>query len=180
MDLVAKILRIHKALDRAAIPHAFGGALALAWCTERARGTIDIDINLLLGESAIESVLRALPKKIQWEAADVTVLRRDLQCRLWWDHTPVDLFFNSTPYHEQLAERIRWEQFSGVRVPFLSCEDLAVFKVFFDRTKDWADIEAMADAGTLDFDHVSAVIVELLGPKDHRLRKLNVLRGSPV
>ena len=40
--LPTKIVAIHKALASAKLPHAFGGALALAWCTERARGTIDI------------------------------------------------------------------------------------------------------------------------------------------
>ena len=39
------------ALDDARIPHAFGGALALAWCTQRARGTIDIDVNVFVDRS---------------------------------------------------------------------------------------------------------------------------------
>ena len=43
-----KIVAIHQALDAADVPHAFGGALALAWCTERARGTIDIDLNVFV------------------------------------------------------------------------------------------------------------------------------------
>jgi len=38
------------ALDDADVPHAFGGALALAWCTQRARGTIDIDLATLPGD----------------------------------------------------------------------------------------------------------------------------------
>jgi hypothetical protein len=47
-DLVGKIVELHAQLTNQDIPHAFGGALALAWCTERARGTIDIDVNLLI------------------------------------------------------------------------------------------------------------------------------------
>ena len=46
MDLVEKILACHQALAAANIPHAFGGALALAWCTESARGTIDVDVKI--------------------------------------------------------------------------------------------------------------------------------------
>ena len=42
-------------------PHAFGGALALAWCTERARGTIDIDLNVFVDGSRAREVLAALP-----------------------------------------------------------------------------------------------------------------------
>lgn len=39
----------------------------------------------------------------------------------------------------------------------LSCADLAVFKAFFNRTKDWADLEEMRSAGTLDVDGVIGV-----------------------
>ena len=46
--LPAKIVALHRALERAQLPHAFGGALALAWCTQRARGTIDIDVNVFV------------------------------------------------------------------------------------------------------------------------------------
>ena len=47
MDLVDKIVVCHQHLAAAEIPHAFGGALALAWCTASARGTIDIDIKTI-------------------------------------------------------------------------------------------------------------------------------------
>ena len=49
--LVDKIVALHESLDAAEIPHAFGGALALAWCTQRARGTIDIDVNVFVDRS---------------------------------------------------------------------------------------------------------------------------------
>jgi hypothetical protein len=39
----------------------------------------------------------------------------------WWDNTPVDLFFNTTDFHEHLADRIRHEPFLGGDVPFLAC-----------------------------------------------------------
>ena len=172
MDLVEKIVVAHQAMDAAEIPHAFGGALALAWCTASARGTIDIDLNLFVGKEGIEQVLAALPEGVDWNAADVKRLEQDLQHRLWWQQTPLDLFFNSTDYHAQLASRIRWEDFAGQRIPFLSCVDLAVFKVFFDRTKDWADLEAMRDAGTLDSEFVAGVISHYLGADDPRLARL--------
>ena len=56
-----KIVEIHRALDAADLPHAFGGALALAWCTARARGTIDIDLNVFVEVHALDRVLAALP-----------------------------------------------------------------------------------------------------------------------
>ena len=60
-------------------------------------------------------------------------------------------------------------------LPFLSCPDLAVFKAFFNRTKDWADLEAMRDAGTLDTRHVTGVLVEYLGADDERVAQLQAL-----
>ena len=169
MNLVEKIRMCHEALAAAEIPHAFGGALALAWCTGSARGTIDIDLNLFVGKEGIQRVLDALPEGISWNRSDVKRLQRDLQHRLWWQQTPLDVFFNSTDFHHGLLDRIHWEDFAGTKVPFLSCQDLAVFKVFFDRTKDWADLEAMQEAGTLDHSFVASVIGHYLGEDDPRL-----------
>jgi hypothetical protein len=177
VDLVEKILTCHDALAAANIPHAFGGALALAWCTASARGTIDVDVNVFAGSDAIRRVLQALPAAVAWNDGDIQRLEADLQHRLWWGSTPIDLFFNSTEYHEQLLPRIRWERFAGQTVPFLSCRDVAVFKVFFDRTKDWADLEAMRDAGTLDVEFVAGVISHYLGADDPRLDRLLLLAG---
>ncbi len=44
MTVVERILALHAALDAASVPHAFGGALALAWCTQRPRGTVDVNV----------------------------------------------------------------------------------------------------------------------------------------
>ena len=172
MNLIEKICVCHETLAAASIPHAFGGALALAWCTGSARATIDIDLNLFVGKDEIETVLAALPSNVVWNKRDLARLKHDLQHRLWWDHTPLDLFFNSTEYHHSLLERIHWEEFAQTRIPFISCQDLAVFKVFFDRTKDWADLEAMHEAGTLDADFVTGVIHQYLGEEEPCLARL--------
>jgi hypothetical protein len=50
-----------------------------------------------------------------------------------------------------------------------------VFKAFFNRTRDWADLEAMAQAGQLDTDAVGAFLVDLLGKDDPRLERLRSL-----
>ena len=71
-----------------------------------------------------------------------------------------------------MLERIHWEDFAETKIPFISCQDLAVFKVFFDRTKDWADLEAMHEAGTLDGRFVTHVIHQYLGDEEPRLARL--------
>jgi transcriptional regulator with XRE-family HTH domain len=67
-------------------------------------------------------------------------------------------------------------------LPFLSAEDLTVFKISFGRTKDWVDIEAMVTAGTaIDPDYIEHQLVGLKGstayPAAARFRAL--LRGQP-
>ena len=73
-------------------------------------------------------------------------------------HAADDVFLDTTPFHTAVGERVRWEPFAGSDVPFLACRDLAVFKGFFDRTKDWADLEEMAAAGTLDVEAVAVAM----------------------
>jgi hypothetical protein len=171
-SLADQIVAVHRSLDDAAIPHAFGGALALAWCTQQARGTIDIDVNVFVPPDRAPEVVAAFPDGVAWTDADVAAIERDGQVRLWWDGTPLDVFTNTTTFHEEVGERVRHEDFAGERLPFLDCRDLAIFKAFFDRTKDWADLEAMADAGALDVDAVVGVLARHLGADDQRIERL--------
>lgn len=175
MDLPERIVALHLALDAGSVPHAFGGALALAWCTQQARGTIDVDINIFVPPAEVDQVIAALPAGVAWSDDDIAAIQRDGQVRLWWDRTPVDLFFSTTEFHDQAMGRVRREPFLAHQLPFLSCSDLAVFKAFFDRTRDWADLEDMAEAGTLDVPTVLAVLIEHLGPDDHRVGRLHAL-----
>lgn len=175
MDLPERIVALHLALSPRGIPHAFGGALALAWCTQQARGTIDIDLNVFVPPEDLDQVLDALPNGIEWSDTDTQAIRRDGQVRLWWGRTPLDLFFSTTEFHDRAVTRVRREPFLGHQLPFLACTDLAVFKAFFNRTRDWADLEEMAEAGTLDVAGVAGVLIEYLGPDDHRLARLQSL-----
>jgi hypothetical protein len=175
MDVVGKIVALDATLTHHEVPHAFGGALALAWCTQQARGTIDIDLNIFSAASAARTVCAALPADVVWSDDDVAVLERDGQVRLRWDGVPVDIFLNTTDFHEQLASRIRFEEFGGRLVPFLSCTDLAVFKAFFNRSKDWVDLEEMLQLGSVDVDVVLGVLVNYLGGADERIERLRQL-----
>lgn len=177
--LPAKMLAVSERLTAAGIDHAFGGALALAWCTHQARGTIDLDLNVFVHPDRTAQVLAALPPGVVATDDDESMLRRDGQARLWWDTTPVDVFLNTTGFHDQLATRVRWEPFAGEVLPFLACHDLAVFKAFFNRTKDWADLEAMLAAGSLDVAAVTGVLAAFLGADDDRIERLLALRPEP-
>jgi hypothetical protein len=173
--IVDKILALHASLDGARLSHAFGGALALAWCTERARGTIDIDVNVFVDQTLAGKVFDALPVEVARSATDLAHCLRDGQVRLWWGPTPIDVFTNTTEFHVAAADRAGVHEFASHDVPFLSCSDVAVFKAFFNRTRDWADLEEMAAAGTLDGDLVLGALVHYLGRDDVRVERLAAL-----
>jgi hypothetical protein len=163
---------MHQSLDAAGIKHAFGGALALAYCTQEPRATIDIDVNVFVAPEEVEEVFASLPEGVKAGQKDRATVRRDGQVRLWWGETPIDLFFDYHPFHEAAAGRAHMVPFGDERIPVLSCEDLAVFKGLFNRTKDWADLEAMAAAGTLDRS-VREQLVALVGEDDERVDRLD-------
>jgi hypothetical protein len=175
ISIVEKIVVLHEALLEGGVAHAFGGALALGWCVTDARGTVDVDVNIFAPTTAVATVLAHLPAPVRWDDDDVALLERDGQARLWWEATPVDLFFNTTEFHEQAATRARWEPFGGRELPFLACRDLAVFKAFFNRGKDWVDLQAMVNAGMLERQAVLGVLVDHLGPTDDRVARLHSL-----
>ena len=177
-SLAEAIIEFSRALDTAGIAHAFGGALALAWCTERARATIDIDVNVFLSVDQLDTLVAALPGDLAIDEERRRLLLTDGQARLWWGRIPVDIFLDTTEFHRHAALRTHRESFGGAEVPFLGCSDLAVFKAFFNRTKDWADLEAMAAARTLDIDRLVGVIARYLGPDDERIPRLLALTSQ--
>lgn len=164
--LADRLLAVHAALDAAGIPHAFGGAIALAYCTEEPRGTRDIDVNVFVDADEAARVLGILPEGIAVNAAAIETARREGQVRLWWDDTPVDVFFDVHEFHREVAAGVHTVPFADQVIPVLDCAGLVVFKALFNRTRDWADIEEMLEAGTLDGTVALGWVTRLLGP-DH-------------
>ena len=146
----------------------------------RARGTVDIDCNVFVGSDQAARVVKALPADVERTEHDVAILVRDGQTRLFWGSTPVDLFLNTTDFHDQASLRANLQSFAGEDIPFLSCTDLAVFKSFFNRTKDWADIEEMLAIGSVDRERVIGVLTLLLGADDDRLARFTRLCAGMI
>jgi hypothetical protein len=174
--LIDRIVAVCESLDRAAVPWALGGALALAYATNEPRGTRDIDVNVFVGPADARAVFAAMPVGVVFTDADVDEARTRDQVRLWWDTTPIDVFFASDLFHFEVAGRCRTVPFEGRRIKVLAAEDLAVFKALFDRTKDWADIEAMIESNAVDLQLAAERLGGLLGddPRVARLRTLEV------
>jgi hypothetical protein len=173
VTLPERLVALHRELARRRVPHAFGGAIALAYWTLDPRGTSDIDVNIFMPATDPTRALRALPEGLVLPDGIEEVIARDGQARVWWDETPVDLFFDTVPVHADAARNRRTVPFAGTRIPVLGPIEVAVFKVMFDRTRDWADLEAMAAAGTLDVEAVRATLRTLLDPGDERFSRLD-------
>lgn len=174
-ELPEMVVAIEASLRDADIPHAFGGALALAYHVVEPRGTRDIDVNIFVSEHLARGILELLPSAIAWNADDLERIERDGQVRLFWEDIPVDVFFATHPFHMHAGEHAPRVPFLGTTMPVLGATELTVFKAFFDRTKDWADIEAMVDAGTVDLHAALGWLVDLLGADDHRVDRLRRL-----
>jgi hypothetical protein len=181
MTLPERLVALHRALARRRIPHAFGGAIALAYWTLDPRATSDIDLNVFLPAAEAAKVLRALPPGVAQPEETVEAITRDGQARLWWDETPVDLFLDTVPIHHDAARHRRRVPFARTQIPVLGPEELAVFKAIFGRTLDWADVEAMLAAESLDLDAVRETLQTMFPPDDHRFARLDeALRHARV
>jgi hypothetical protein len=179
-SLPEKVIVMHEALTDAKVPHALGGALALAYYADP-RVTIDIDINAFVPTERWRDVVKALTEiGVSADRLDPSALERDGQCRLWWGDNAVDLFFAYDPIHDEMRRESRRVPFGEVTISILSPEHLAVCKAMFDRQKDWIDIEQMLIAGDdLDLDRVEEWLVRMVGNSDHRVRRLRALRTAP-
>ena len=184
MLLDEQILALDRAFGDAEVPHAFGGALALAYYGTP-RGTQDIDVNVFVGANEADRVLAVLAKLgvRTGGARERTQIRERGQVRLRWERTPLDLFFAYDSLHESCLARLRRVPFGeGEAIPILSGEDLVIFKALFDRPKDWSDIAEVLYARGPAFDAGYALgwLRRILAAEDARLRRMEKLLHSPA
>lgn len=176
--MVELILAIHAALTQAGLRHAFGGALALGYVAAP-RGTADIDVNVFAPLDQLDAVKVAL-KPIGFtydEPAGPPIAGFRFAHRT--EPFPLDVFPSLDPRYEIIAKRVEHHRFGpdANRLPFLSAEDLCVFKLSFGRPQDWVDLQAIATARPeLDVDYVEEQVIGLRGvtmyPRVARLRSL--------
>ncbi|MFM8947079.1 MAG: hypothetical protein ACKOJC_10290 [Actinomycetota bacterium] len=176
MNLVERIVAIAQALDDGEVEWAIGGAIALAYATAEPRATRDVDINVFVESSNVDRVFASLPEGVRYAAADRRSVLRDDQVRLWWDTTPIDLFFSTGEFHRDVATRCRSVPFANRQIRILSADDLAIFKALFDRPKDWVDIDEMDASGALDRGTAARRLASIIDPAD--LRVVRLLTGT--
>lgn len=169
MEFVDLIVAVHRQFDRAELRHAFGGALALAYIAQP-RGTVDIDVNVFIEPEGIERIVDALrPLELEPATTQVTPVA-GIRFHHATDPFPVDVFPSlDERYREVERRRVHHPFGRGSDVlPFLSAEDLCVFKLSFGRPQDWVDLRAIAIARPdLDIAYVEAQLVGMRGPTMH-------------
>ncbi len=175
--LLERAVELSRVLTAARIPHALGGALALAFHVEDPRATSDIDVNITADAGHPEIVFDVLPDGVAWTEEDVQRVVRDGQVRLFWGtgstRYPLDLFFPQHALHELVASRAERVPMLDAEVPILSATDLCIFKALFDRRKDWGDIVALLEYGEVDVSEVRDWLTRIVGPEDDRFGKLD-------
>jgi hypothetical protein len=82
--------------------------------------------------------------------------------------------------HAEAARNRRTVPFADTRIPVLGPTELAVFKAMFDRTRDWADIEAMVAARSVDMEAVREALHRMLAEDDPRFGRLDEAESRAV
>jgi hypothetical protein len=170
--LPERVVALEGALSE--IPHAFGGALALAYYAEP-RATIDIDLNVFVPADHYADV--AAPLIELGVAADAPEARaavaRAGHTRVMWDQTPIDLFFAYDAFHDAAAAARRPVPFADSTITILAPEHLIVCKAVFNRPKGWVDVDAMLDADVaLDVAEVLRWVGRIAGDTDPRYERI--------
>lgn len=177
--MAGKILAAHEMLASMGVDHQFGGAIALAWYRSP-RATTDIDLNVTVPPELGAPILGALSHLgVSVTEQDRRQIEHDGQARLEWEGTYLDLFFATLDLHQEFARSARRVDFGSDAIPILSADHLVICKAVFDRPKDWVDIAAMVEWGTvLDASEILPWVAELLGQDSDQYRRLADLLSS--
>jgi hypothetical protein len=123
MKLTDVVLEVHDHLDAIAVPHAFGGALALDQIVDP-RGTVDIDVNVFAAQPLEETIACFAPLGYlpELEAQDLVPIA-ELRLRRGADPFPLDVFPPRDPErYDEIARRRVYLPFGDPvrQLPFLS------------------------------------------------------------
>ncbi len=162
------------ALEAAGIPHAVGGALALAvWGFPRATNDVDLDLFVTADDlGPALDVLAAAGCELEPEAALESARERG-DFEVWLSGMRIDVFVASIPLYDSARRRRRQGPLEGRPAWFLSPEDLATFKLLFFRTKDILDVERLVafQGDAFDRGYVRRWLVTLVGEDDDRVAR---------
>lgn len=170
-DVSGAAARIAVAMERAKVPYAIGGAIALTM-HGYVRATHDVDLNVFCSPAELPVALATLSGLgLKFDPAKAVREAEDEGWFTAWDGAiAIDVFVPSIDFSwEALRTRVQLS-FLGQPVWFLSAETLCVFKLLFFRSKDLADLEQLVlVATTLDRAAVRSTVSKLMGEDDVRV-----------
>ncbi|MBI3271831.1 MAG: hypothetical protein HYZ53_22760 [Planctomycetes bacterium] len=160
-------------LEAQGVEYAIGGAMALGqWGVPR--GTLDVDLNLWTDPTR-PSETAQLIGRLGCDFDGSALLRSFLD--KGWGYAfrrgvHVDFYMPTRDLHASVLARRRRRPLLGRDAWFIAAEDLAVFKLILFRTKDRADLEALAvvQGPSLDAAYVRSWIARLTSPADLRVK----------
>jgi len=177
-DAVSVARRLADALERRGVPYAIGGAIAYGYFGA-ARGTQDVDINLFVSPDEAGPALEALVAAgVRLDPAAAIQRGHERGDAIgYYGLMRVDLFFNAIELHEKASTRTRTVSLMGRPAKILSPEDMVILKLFFNRGKDWVDIERLVarQGENLDREEVRKWLVDGVGEQDARVREWDEL-----
>lgn len=171
-DALEAGIRIGRAFETHAVPHALGGALAYGQYGIP-RATNDVDVNVFVEPAELHRVftaLRTLGIFIDEGQAHAAHEREGLIVLRWGPYR-VDVFTRSIPFSDEAGRTRVRHRIDGEEVWFLSAEALCVFKLLFFRGKDVVDLERLVavHGDALDAAYVRHQVVDMMGEHDERV-----------
>ena len=170
---------VAKVLDSAGYRYALGGAIALAyWAAPRA--TVDVDVGVDAAPMSAPDLVRVLVDagfEIDEARALDAASRGDFGAR--YQGVRVDVFLTVLPMTESALLRRVEVPMGSTRVFILSAEDVALHKLLFGRTKDFADLERLfaVQGERLDFAYLDHWVSATFDEGDARVVRYRELRA---
>lgn len=175
------LIEIHEIFNTNNISHQFGGILALNYYFQQ-RATEDIDINTSVPVNEIDRITNILAE-LGIEKIHQERLIPDAGIRYQKEWIKVDIFPSFDRRHNLCKQRAVMQQwrYSGgtMEIPFLSLEDIIIFKISFGRPKDWLDLENLVQSqnvSKIDIDYIEKELVAFKGKTIYpRFAHFNIL-----
>lgn len=180
-DLPDIAVRLSGALERAGVPHAVSGALAMA-AHGFVRATRDIDLLVVVPALRLPEVF-SIVRGFGFDGSDpelIQSLRERAVAELRSGPASVEILAPVLPYHHEVLRRAVRIDVGGTPVPFVAAEDMIVLKMLWLRDKDRADVRALLAArrGSLDIGYVRRTLRSLVPDADPRHREFERMVGD--
>ena len=163
-NLEAALISIANYLSHQNIQYMVIGGLANAvWGQPRA--TLDVDITVWLSNDLLTKTISSLETnfKILVNNPESFIQETRVLPLQTLSGIRIDLIFGILPFEEQAIKRSVTKEISNFRIQFCAPEDLILYKIISDRSKDLNDVQhiLLHQKASLDYQYLEPRIKEL-------------------